>query len=389
MRFRARRASSGAARMVARALAGVLREHTPAVADALLTGTALRNRGKLRAGRNAVPPEFRSSRSSLRRIRLPRSSRYQLLALPRPMNVPPEIFKAYDIRGVVGKALTAPVVHAIGQALGSLALERGRDTLVVGRDGRLSGPELAGALADGIRASGANVIDIGMVTTPMSYFAAQHLDTQCSVMVTGSHNPPDYNGLKMVIAGDHARRRGHPGAARRASRTGRCAAARALTARPISARPTSTASPATSSWRARCASRSTAATASRAPTRPRCSAALGCTVTELFCEVDGTFPQPSSGSVAAEESAGPDALPRHHRQRARHRLRRRRRPARRGHQGWRHHLRRSPADAVRRRHAEPQSRRHGHLRRQVDAQPQAVDHRSTAASRCCGKRGIR
>src|SRR5881628_86999 len=116
--------------------------------------------------------------------------------------LPPDIFKAYDIRGIVGKTLTAPVVHAIGQALGSLAQERGRDTLVVGRDGRLSGPELAGALADGIRATGAHVIDVGAVTTPMTYFAAYDLGTQCSVMVTGSHNPPDYNGLKMVVAGE-------------------------------------------------------------------------------------------------------------------------------------------------------------------------------------------
>ena len=116
--------------------------------------------------------------------------------------LPPDIFKAYDIRGIVGKTLTAPIVHAVGQALGSLAQERERDTLAVGRDGRLSGPELAGALAEGIRASGANVIDIGMVTTPMSYFAAHHLATHCCVAVTGSHNPPDYNGLKMVIAGD-------------------------------------------------------------------------------------------------------------------------------------------------------------------------------------------
>ena len=122
------------------------------------------------------------------------------------MQLPGEIFKAYDIRGVVGKTLTGPIVQSIGQALGTLALERGRDTLVVGRDGRLSGPELASALASGIRSSGAHVIDIGLVTTPMSYFAAQHLDTQCSVMVTGSHNPPDYNGLKMVIAGNYSRR---------------------------------------------------------------------------------------------------------------------------------------------------------------------------------------
>jgi phosphomannomutase / phosphoglucomutase len=118
------------------------------------------------------------------------------------MQLPPDIFKAYDIRGIVGKTLTPPIVQAVGQALGSLALERGRDTIVVARDGRLSGPELARALSDGIRRSGANVIDIGMVTTPMSYFAAHELGTQCSVAVTGSHNPPDYNGLKMVIAGE-------------------------------------------------------------------------------------------------------------------------------------------------------------------------------------------
>jgi phosphomannomutase/phosphoglucomutase len=118
------------------------------------------------------------------------------------MQLPPEIFKAYDIRGVVGKTLTAPIVRRIGQGLGTLAQERGRDTLVVARDGRISGPELVAAVAAGIRDSGANVIDIGMVATPMSYFAAHELNTQCSVMVTGSHNPPDYNGLKMVIAGD-------------------------------------------------------------------------------------------------------------------------------------------------------------------------------------------
>jgi len=112
---------------------------------------------------------------------------------------PREIFKAYDIRGVVGKTLTPAVVRAVGQGLGTLARERGRDTFAIGRDGRLSGPELAAALAEGIRSAGANVIDLGMVATPMTYFAAQHLGTGCSVMVTGSHNPPDYNGLKMVV----------------------------------------------------------------------------------------------------------------------------------------------------------------------------------------------
>ena len=116
--------------------------------------------------------------------------------------LPAEIFKAYDIRGIVGKSLTPDVVRAIGQGLGSLARERQQKAIAVGRDGRLSGPELAGALADGIRAAGVDVIDIGCVPTPVTYFAAHHLDCHSCVSVTGSHNPPDYNGLKMVIAGE-------------------------------------------------------------------------------------------------------------------------------------------------------------------------------------------
>ena len=115
---------------------------------------------------------------------------------------PKEIFKAYDIRGIVGKTLTAEIVEGIGQAIGSEARARNQQTIVIGRDGRLSGPELAAALARGIQKSGIDVIDIGLVVTPMTYFAAYHLKTQCSVMVTGSHNPPDYNGLKMVLAGE-------------------------------------------------------------------------------------------------------------------------------------------------------------------------------------------
>jgi phosphomannomutase/phosphoglucomutase len=115
--------------------------------------------------------------------------------------LPAEIFKAYDIRGVVDRTLTVDGVRLIGQALGTLARTARRDAIVVGRDGRLSGPKLLAALSDGIRAAGVNVVDVGMVTTPMTYFAAQHLGTLCSVAVTGSHNPPDYNGLKMVIDG--------------------------------------------------------------------------------------------------------------------------------------------------------------------------------------------
>ncbi|CAN0494308.1 unnamed protein product, partial [Phaeothamnion confervicola] len=102
---------------------------------------------------------------------------------------------------IVGASLTPTVVRAIGQALGTLALEAGGTAIAIGRDGRLSGPSLSAALAEGIAASGANVIDVGMVPTPVTYFAAYHLDCGSAVMLTGSHNPPDYNGIKMVIAG--------------------------------------------------------------------------------------------------------------------------------------------------------------------------------------------
>jgi len=115
--------------------------------------------------------------------------------------LPRAIFKAYDIRGIVGDTLTPAIVHRIGQGLATLARARGRDTFAIGRDGRLSGPALMTALADGLRAGGANVLDLGMVATPMTYFAAGVLGTGCSVMVTGSHNPPEYNGLKMVVDG--------------------------------------------------------------------------------------------------------------------------------------------------------------------------------------------
>ena len=116
--------------------------------------------------------------------------------------IPKEIFKAYDIRGIVGKTLTPQIVEAIGQALGSEAKARNQSEICIGYDGRLSGPELAAALARGIQRSGINVVNLGMVATPMVYFAAYHLNNHCGVMVTGSHNPPDYNGLKMVLAGE-------------------------------------------------------------------------------------------------------------------------------------------------------------------------------------------
>ena len=116
------------------------------------------------------------------------------------MDVPhPEIFKAYDIRGIVGQSLTADIVEQIGRAIGTEALAAGDRAVVVGRDGRLSGPRIAGALMEGICATGCDAVDIGMVPTPLTYFATQALDIGSAVSVTGSHNPPDYNGLKVMI----------------------------------------------------------------------------------------------------------------------------------------------------------------------------------------------
>src|SRR6185369_8785879 len=118
----------------------------------------------------------------------------------RFMQLSPSIFKAYDIRGVVPAALNEEVAQALGLAFGKAAQAEGEKVVAVGRDGRLSGPALSGALVRGLITSGVDVIDIGPATTPMLYFAAS---TLCSsgIQVTGSHNPKDYNGFKMVLAG--------------------------------------------------------------------------------------------------------------------------------------------------------------------------------------------
>lgn len=111
------------------------------------------------------------------------------------------IFRAYDIRGVVETELTPDMVYTIGLAMGSEAYDRGEHTMLVGRDGRLSGPELINALIAGLCASGCNVVDVGMLPTPILYFATHYLKIPNGIMLTGSHNPPNYNGLKMVLAG--------------------------------------------------------------------------------------------------------------------------------------------------------------------------------------------
>ena len=205
------------------------------------------------------------------------------------MNVPAEIFRTYDIRGVVGRTLTAALVRDIGRALGSLGRARGAATFAVCRDGRLSGPELANALMEGLTAAGADVIDIGMGPTPLAYFAAHHLGTGSCVAVSGSHNPPDYNGLKMVVGGDTLYGDEIKGLRERildndfASGKGRRSAAdvlEAYIARIVGdvklARPFHIA--------VDCGNGVAGMLA------PRLFRALGCQVTELFCEVDGRFP---------------------------------------------------------------------------------------------------
>ncbi|RDI99196.1 phosphomannomutase/phosphoglucomutase [Dyella solisilvae] len=140
----------------------------------------------------ANPPEPEQPAAPPRRVAAP----------PAPVTVDPSIFRAYDVRGVVGKTLTKDVARLLGQAIGTLMREKGLLETVVGRDGRLSGPELAGALADGLREAGVDVIDVGAVPTPVVYFAAYRFNTGCGVAVTGSHNPPDYNGFKIVVGGE-------------------------------------------------------------------------------------------------------------------------------------------------------------------------------------------
>ncbi len=120
------------------------------------------------------------------------------------MRVDASIFKAYDIRGIVGKTLDAALAEHLGRAFGSEAVRLGEKVVAVGRDGRLSGPELVAALARGLTSAGVDVIDLGAVTTPMLYYAAATrgaIGCNSGIQVTGSHNPKDYNGFKMVLAG--------------------------------------------------------------------------------------------------------------------------------------------------------------------------------------------
>jgi phosphomannomutase/phosphoglucomutase len=203
--------------------------------------------------------------------------------------VPPEIFKAYDIRGIVGRTLTPEIAQLVGRSLGTQARAAGGSRVCVGRDGRLSGPALSEALARGLQEAGVDVIDLGQVATPMLYFATFELDTGSGVMVTGSHNPPDYNGLKMMIAGETL-----SGAAIQRLR------ARIEEGDFASGRGTLSRADVTQAYFARIATDVKLARPMRIAVdcgngvpgafAPALYRRLGCTVRELYCEVDGSFP---------------------------------------------------------------------------------------------------
>ncbi len=195
------------------------------------------------------------------------------------------------MRGIVNRTLTNDAVCSIGTALGSLASESAVSRIVVGRDGRLSGPELRDALIEGIASTGTEVIDVGMVPTPVLYFATHHLKTGSGVEITGSHNPPEYNGLKIMMAGatlhgegiQALRQRLEQGRVITTARTGHCTSAdvmpaylNAIVSDVKLARPMKIAID--------CGNGVAGAVA------PQLYRSLGCDVIELFCDVDGTFP---------------------------------------------------------------------------------------------------
>jgi phosphomannomutase/phosphoglucomutase len=203
------------------------------------------------------------------------------------------IFKAYDIRGIVDRNLGPDVVRAVGLAVGTRVRAAGGNQAVIGRDGRLSGPTLSAALAEGLRDAGVDVIDIGMVTTPVVYYGTFELGTGSGVAVTGSHNPPEYNGLKMVVGGDAI----HGEAI---TRLGEDIAAARLTPVPGAQRGSLRQESLTERYIARIAGDIRLARGMKiaidcgngvaGAIAPALYRALGCEVTELFCEVDGTFP---------------------------------------------------------------------------------------------------
>ena len=210
-------------------------------------------------------------------------------SIPVSAELPPEIFKPYDIRGIVGKTLTPAIVERIGHAIGSEARARSVKTMVVGRDGRLSGPELVAALSRGLNAAGCDVIDIGRVPTPVLYFATHHLGTHSGVSITGSHNPPEYNGLKVMLAGDTLSGEAIQGLRQRLLKNDLAHGAGRVTQRDVR-----------TDYLARITGDVKLTRKLRVAVdcgngvagelAPKLMRQLGCEVQELYCEIDGTFP---------------------------------------------------------------------------------------------------
>ncbi|WP_419340641.1 phosphomannomutase/phosphoglucomutase [Achromobacter sp. PD1] len=200
------------------------------------------------------------------------------------------VFKAYDIRGTVPDEIDARFAHSLGMAAGTQAREQGARSIVVGRDGRLSSVELAAALQAGLRSAGMHVIDIGMATTPMVYFATRLMDTGAGIAVTGSHNPPAHNGFKIVLDGASLYGEGIT-ALRDAMRLPIESASASGGRTQMQIMPCYTARLMGDIRMARpmkiaidCGNGVAGAAA------PALFRALGCEVVELFCEVDGSFP---------------------------------------------------------------------------------------------------
>ena len=205
------------------------------------------------------------------------------------MQLSASIFKAYDIRGVVPSTLNVEVAEALGRAFASAARAAGETTVAVGRDGRLSGPSLCAALIRGLVATGVEVIDVGAVTTPMLYFAANTLCTS-GIQVTGSHNPKDYNGFKMILAG-RAIYGDEIQGLRRTMEAGNATLAAGGSVRQVDVLPAYVQRITSDIKLARpmkiVVDSGNGIAGASAPAIFR---ALGCEVTELFSEVDGNFP---------------------------------------------------------------------------------------------------
>jgi phosphomannomutase len=205
------------------------------------------------------------------------------------MQVSPSLFKAYDLRGIVPSTLTEDVAEALGRAFAATAIGEGERTIAVGRDGRLSGPALSAALVRGLVAGGADVLDVGRVTTPMLWFAASTL-CRTGIQVTASHNPRDHNGFKIMLRGRSLHGE-ELQALRRAIEAGTSAAAAPGTVRHVDVFP---------AYLERITSHIRLARPLKivldsgngigGAHAPQVFRALGCEVVELFSEVDGNFP---------------------------------------------------------------------------------------------------